>query len=423
MSNEGVIHRRVLEIAVQRLLDEPVLLLQGPRTCGKTFLLNDLAKACGAKVIDLDDPPTLDAVRSDAETFMSGPSPVLVDEYQHERSVLAAIKAQLNKDLRPGRFVLAGSTRSTSIPEVAEYLAGRVSRIPVLPFSQGEIEGVHERFVEVLLFGDPQSLMMNLRSTTTRMEYAHRIVKGGMPLAVARTNAVARNRWYDEYVPLVLARVVGDIRSIRQPERLSAFLNKLASQTGQVLNIKSAAESVSIDRHTAVEYLSVLEDVFLVRQLPAWGSTLSSRTTKSPKVHMMDSGLAARLMRVTPDRLARRDVSALTEFGHLLETFAVGELIKQATWLDALVRWNHWRTRDGDEVDLVLERDDGCIVGIEVKAGTRVVGRDLAGLEKLRQLAGDAFLSGVALYTGERCYSPSDKIYVMPLDRVWSHIE
>ena len=178
-----------------------------------------------------------------------------------------------------------------------------------------------------------------------------------------------------------------------------------------------------IDRHTAVDYLGILEDVFLVRQLPAWGSTLTSRTTKAPKIHMLDSGLAARLLRMAPDHLARRDVSALAEFGHLLETFVVGELIKQATWLDALVQWSHWRTRDGVEVDFVLERDDGCIVGVEIKAGTRVLGGDLTGLEKLRQLVGDAFLAGVVLYTGDRSYSPGDKIYVVPLDRVWSQIE
>jgi len=365
----------------------------------------------------------LDAVRADAATFLSGPSPVLVDEYQHDRSVLATIKAELNNDLRPGRFILAGSTRSTAIPEVAEYLAGRVSRLPVLPFSQGEIDGTFENFVEVLLHDQATRLLTPSRSKTSREDYVRRIVRGGMPLAATRKTTTARNRWFDDYIPLVLAKSVSDVRSVRRPDRLAGFFTRVASQTAQVLNTAKAAEAVGLDRHTAADYVDVLEDVFLIRNLPAWGKTLSSRTTGKPKVHLLDSGLAARLLRITPERLARRDAAALTEFGHLLETFVVGELIKQATWIDESISWHHLRTRDADEVDLVLERDDGGVVGIEVKAGTRVSSNELSGLKKLQTLAGDAFIAGVALYTGETCYKAGDKIYVSPVDRIWSQIQ
>ena len=143
--------------------------------------------------------------------------------------------------------------------------------------------------------------------------------------------------------------------------------------------------------------------------LPAWGRTLGKRTADTAKVHLIDSGLAARLLRLTVEHLARRDPTSLTEFGHLLETFVVGELMKPATSLDGLAGWHHWRTYDGDEVDLVIERDDGRIVGFEVKAGTRVPSSDMRSLEKLRNLAGDAFIAGVAVYTGERsCTTGTD---------------
>lgn len=423
VSGDVLINRRVLRIALQRLADEPVLLLQGPRTAGKTYLLRELARHCGAQVLDLDDPGTLDAVRADAATLLSGPSPVLVDEYQHDRSVLATIKAELNNDLRPGRFILAGSTRSTAIPEVAEYLTGRVSRLPVLPFSQGEIDGTFENFIDILLHGEATRLLASSRSMTSREDYVRRIVRGGMPLATMRKTATARNRWFDDYIPLVLAKGVSDVRNVRRPDRLARFFARVASQTAQVLNTVKAAEAVGLDRHTAANYVDVLEDVYLIRNLPAWGKTLSSRTSGKPKIHLLDSGLAARLLRITPERLARRDGATLTEFGHLLETFVVGELIKQATWIDEPISWHHLRTRDADEVDLVLERDDGGVVGIEIKAGTRVSSTELNGLKKLQTLAGDAFIAGVALYTGETSYRTADKIYVLPVDRIWSEIQ
>ena len=127
------------------------------------------------------------------------------------------------------------------------------------------------------------------------------------------------------------------------------------------------------------------------------------------------TAITRRILRVVLERHA----STLTEFGHLLETFVVGEVIKQATWLDKATMWHHWRTRDGDEVDLVLERDDGSIVGIEVKAGTRVNASDLLGLRKLQSLDRERFIAGVAFYTGERSYAAAPGILVLPIDRLW----
>ncbi len=130
--------------------------------------------------------------------------------------------------------------------------------------------------------------------------------------------------------------------------------------------------------------------------------------------------MAARLLRLTPQKLAARSPAALTEFGHLLETFAVGELLKQVSWADWAGGVGHWRTRDGDEVDLMVERDDTMLVAFEVKAAGRVPGADLAPLRKLRDATGDAFLAGVALYLGTWSYTFEDRLHVMPVDRIWA---
>lgn len=137
-------------------------------------------------------------------------------------------------------------------------------------------------------------------------------------------------------------------------------------------------------------------------------------------MHVLDAGVCARLLRLTPERLARRDPTSLTELGHLLETFVVGELLKQASWLEGIAGAGHWRTRDGDEVDFVLERDEGAIFAFEVKASGRVPADDLKPLRKLRTATGDAFVAGIALYTGSRSHNVEDRLYFMPVDRLWS---
>jgi len=286
--------------------------------------------------------------------------------------------------------------------------------------SQGEIAGVHEDLLARLL-SDPEAVARALpESTTSRDEYIERIVAGGFPLALSASTPVARNRWVDNYVALTLERDVRELSRIRQGHLLGSLLERLAGQTAQVLNIDRAARDVGLDKAATDSYTSLLEKVFLVHRLPAWGKTLTSRSSSSPKLHVLDSGVAARLVRLTPQKLAQLDPTVLTELGHLLESFVVSELLKQASWSDAAAGCGHWRTHDGDEVDLVIERDDGAIVAFEVKAGGRVQGRDLHPLRKLRDVVGKPFLAGVVLYLGQRSYTFEERLHVMPVDRIWT---
>lgn len=149
---------------------------------------------------------------------------------------------------------------------------------------------------------------------------------------------------------------------------------------------------------------------------------MRARSTRSPKIHVVDSGLAAWLLRINESKLATLDPTTLTKFGNLLETFVVGELRKQASWLTEAVHVGHWRTADGDEVDLVVERSDGAILAVEVKAGERVSGRDFSALRKLRESLGERFIAGVATSTGRRSYTYEDRLHVLPIDRLWRPI-
>jgi predicted AAA+ superfamily ATPase len=418
---------RFAERRVSALLDgllpvEPVIALHGPRSVGKSTVLSTLARARGVPVLDLDDPAIRDAVVANPQTAIAAQGLLCVDEYQHAPEILDALKARLNREgTLPGTAVLTGSTRQDALPRTAQALTGRLHTMTIWPLSQGEISGVHEDFLPALRADPDAAVAARPSSTTTRAEYADRLCAGGFPLALRRVGT-ARDRWFDDYIRQSLERDAIELVRIRQRTMLRELLGRLAGRTGQVLNLTNASQGLTAERKTIEDYVRLLEDLFLIDRLPAWGKTLRARTAASPKVHVIDTGVAARLMRITPAKLATLDPTALAEFGHLLETFVVGELRKQTSWLDEQVSTGHWRTHDGDEVDYVIEFDDGQVLAFEVKANERVAGTDLKGLRKLREALGDNFIAGVALSTGLRSFTYEDRIHIMPVDRLWTSI-
>ncbi len=411
---------RRLEPVVRGLLEEePVVAVHGARTVGKSTMVQALAASAGRSVVDLDDPETRDAVDASPSAFAAAEPPVFIDEYQHAPAILDAIKAELNRDLRPGRFVLTGSTRYSSLPTAAQSLTGRLHVVTLWPLSQGEIDGVEERFVERLL-ASPVNLVTPATSTTSREEYAERVLRGGFPLAVSRRGSAGRNRWFDDYLDLVIERDVAELSNIRQREKMPPLVARLGGQTAQVLNVSQVATDVGIEASTAEHYVRLLEAAFVLHRIPAWGTTLRARASSKPKVHFVDSGVAGRMLRVTASRLSAAQPQAMTELGHLLETFCVNEILKQVSWMEVPAKPGHWRTHDGDEVDLVLERDDGAVAAIEVKAGERVRDADFRSLRKLRDALGARFLGGAVLHLGRRAYGHEDRLYALPVDRLWA---
>ncbi len=409
---------RRLEGLVPRLMaDEPVVVLAGARTVGKSTLLARLAQS-SATVLDLDDLTTRALVRDDLSFYVNGPSPVLVDEFQHVPELLDAIKATLNVDPRPGRFLLTGSTRYSALPRAAQSLTGRVHVETVWPLSQVELAGGRGTFVARLL-DETSSLPHRHPARADREEYARRVLAGGLPAALRRTAGRPRFRWYENYVALVVERDVLDVRDIRQSAVLPGFLRRLASQTGQVLNVASASRAAGIAASLGEDYVRLLEAVFLLHRLPAWGTTLSGRVNRLPKVHLVDTGLGGWLLGITERSVSRRVPAVLAEFGHLLETFVVNEILKQAAWLDRSMQIGHYRTSDGHEVDIVIEDEAGGVLAVEVKTGATYRREDLRGLTHLRDRLGDRFIGGVLMYTGVRSGAVDDRIALVPVEALW----
>ncbi len=416
-------NRRISPILTVLSGVEPVIAIHGPRAVGKSTVLAVFAATCGVPVLDLDDLSVRDAVVTNPTLAMGGTAPVCVDEYQRAPEVLDSIKARLNREgSLPGTAVITGSTRQDALPRTAQALTGRLHALTIWPLSQGEISGITEDLL-VALRDDPDgAVAAHPTSSTTRVEYVERVVAGGFPLALRRTGA-ARSRWFDDYATQSIERDALELARVRQRQILRELLARLAGRTGQVLDLTKASQGLAVDRTTIEQYTRLLEDLFLVQRVPAWGKTLRARATARPKIHVVDSGLAARLMRVTTSKLASLDATALTEFGNLLETFVVGELRKHVSWIDEPVAVGHWRTHDGDEVDLVIEFDDGRLIAFEVKANERVGGDDFRGLSKLRDALGDRLIAGVVLTTGARSYTYADKLHVLPVDRLWRAVK
>ena len=418
-ATSGLRPRRLAEVVPERMREEPVVILTGPRTVGKSTLLAALAAQFDRTVLDLDRPDARAAAASDPGFIVSGPGPVLIDEFQHVPEILDAIKAELNTDTRPGRYVLTGSTRYSVLPQAAQSLTGRAHVINVLPLSQGELHGRRENFID-RLWADPDRLPEMLSRPVTRDEYADRILTGGFPMILQRLTTRARTSWFADYVDLVVMRDVLDIARVRQREALPRLLRQFAAQTGQILNISKAGQAVGLESSTANRYATLLEAAFMIQRLPAWGTTLGKRIAAYPKVHVIDSGLAGWLLGLSAAKVSSRDPAVLTEFGHLVETFAVGEILKQVSWSEEAVTAAYFRTQSGDEVDLVLETWDGRVAGFEVKAGSRVQDTDLSGLRLLRDRLGERFIAGFLLNLGELAYRKEERILVMPLSGLWS---
>ncbi|MFT3876325.1 MAG: ATP-binding protein [Propioniciclava sp.] len=395
-----------------------MLLLEGPRSVGKSTLLRELATSGEQVIYDLDQAQFRLLARQNETALVSSPSPVLIDEYQRVPSLLDAIKARLNHDTRPGMFVLAGSASYDSLPRGTQALTGRLQRLSVMPLTQTEIDGSGNRLIERAFESDITHVAAPAR--TTRADYVDRVMRGGMPLAISANDADARSRWLQGHVRQSLERDAGEIRRIHRKADLRHVLTRIVGQTAGLLNVSKVAQGLESSRDTATGYVELLESLFLIGTLPAWGTTVSSRSVSAPKVHVIDSGIGAYLLRLSSAKLQRLDPSSMTDFGHLLESFVVQEVIRQTSWMSSLVSVGHWRTRDDDEVDLVLERHDGAVIGIEVKAGERVDGRQLAGLRKLRDRLGTAFVAGIAFHLGQIGYQAEDRIHTLPVERLWT---
>ena len=397
------------------LCDTPVVLVQGARQTGKTTLVEAIsAETTPARAyVTLDSATVLAAAKSDPEGFVRGlPETVALDEIQHAPELFPAIKRAVDQDRRPGRFLLTGSANVLLLPKLSESLAGRMEVISLWPLSQGERDQTDPRGIVDVLFSDGEALPSRPSQDVGNLQ--ERMLAGGYPEALTREGQ-RRQDWFDAYVTTILQRDVRDLSNIEGLTTLPRLLTLLATRIGGLLNVADIGRSLSLPYTTLTRYMSLLEALFLLHPLPAWSTNLGKRLVKSPKLFFVDTGLAAALIGCDEARLARE----ATLRGALFEHFVVTELAKQATWSAARPHLFHFRTTAGEEVDIVLERRSGEIVGVEVKASSTVGADDFRGLRRLQQMAGSRFMRGVVLHTGDEALSFGDRLEALPMGSLW----
>ena len=396
---------------VDALADTPVVLVHGPRQCGKTTLAREVGDAAGYAYVSFEDDVLLAAARADPLGFIGDlPEKAVLDEVQRVPGLFTAIKSRVDRNRMPGRFILTGSANVLLVPKLADSLAGRIEILRLHPFSQAEIARTEPGFLDAL-FG---ALFKTRQWERLSTGLAERVVAGGYPAALARESGRRRDAWYRDYVETLVQRDVQDLARISALEALPRLLQFAAAQTGRLLNIADLAAPFQLSRPTIRDYVTLLERVFLLEQLPPWHTNRLSRLIKTPKLHLGDTGVAAALLGL--DALSL--VQDRPAFGQLLETFVFQELRRQASAHDEPVTFHHYRDKDGAEVDMVLERKGG-VAGIEVKAAATVTSSDFRGLRKLQAAAGKRFSSGVVLYDGETSAGFGDGMYAVPIRALW----
>ncbi|MEV0360759.1 ATP-binding protein [Nocardia sp. NPDC050697] len=404
--------RRAEAIVRAALDDTRVVLVNGARQCGKSTLLRLLVRDRAAEWRDLDSALTRQAALADPDGFVDFPELMVIDEIQRNPELLLSIKARVDADPRPGQYLLTGSARVLGLRSLPDTLVGRMETIELWPFSQGEIDGTPDGFVDAV-FADGDRVRHH--SSVTRADYAERLVRGGFPEAVARTNDRRRRAFFDSYLGDLIARDIQQLTEIERVAEMRTLVRLLVARSGGLLSTATLSNELGLGVSTVKRYLALLEEVFVVKRIPAWSRNVSSRATTAPKLAFVDSGIAAHQIGADARSLLR----PTGQLGPLLEGFVLSELARQLTWAAEDAELFHYRTRDQIEVDAVLENRRGEVVGIEVKAASTVGADDFRGLRHLAERLGADFRTGIVLHTGQQTLPFGPKMLAMPISALW----
>ena len=241
------------------------------------------------------------------------------------------------------------------------------------------------------------------------------MLTGGYPEMLRREDPKRRQTWARDYIRAIVQRDVREVADVEKLDQMPRLLQVLAHHSGRLTNFTQMGSQVGFDDKTTRKYVAILEQLFLVRKVEPWFQNQLKRLVKTPKLHFLDSGLLGALLGATTERIAKDRSS----FGPLLETFVFSEVLKQASWFGESCALYHYRDKDQDEVDLVIETGSGALVGIEVKASATVNAGDFKGLRKLAGACGDNFKLGVVLYDSGRIVPFGNRLLAAPISCLW----
>lgn len=392
----------------------PVMLIVGPRQCGKTTLSKTIGHDLGMGYISCDNIATLASIQFDPAGFLSNQGkPLIIDEAQRAPEIFLPIKVDVDDNRDPGRYLLTGSANPLLVPNLGDGLTGRMGICNMWPLSQGEMRGIKEGFIKAV-YGNEK--WKTDYPKLSQHEIVEILMKGGFPNVVAAKSSEERREWCNDYLFNALQKDINDLSKIEHFSQMPSLLYGIANRIGSPLNVNSLTDLIRTSEATIRRYIELLKSLFLLYPLPSWSRNIDKKLSKASKIYFSDTALLLQSMDFNEERLLKLP----NVLGQVFENFVVMELVKQATWSSEPVKLNHYRTQDQKEVDVVLESPSGRVVGIEIKLSSIVRKDDLKGLMSLKESCGADFHKGIIFYTGDKMLPFGDSFTALPISALWA---
>ncbi len=427
--------KRHLEPLIREALGQfPVVLVTGARQVGKSTLVEALCRgAWKASYLTLDDRATLDAALTDPDGFIAAnPGPVAIDEVQRAPDLLRAIKLQVDRHRRPGRFLITGSANILTLKTVSETLAGRIALHQLHPFSEAEL---HRRpsaptiLPRLFQAKDARTVLRSLRASRpprpahtissrggrSSHQLLTRLLHGGYPTPALATQPSARRRWFEAYRTTYIERDIVQLTAIERLPEFGRLMLLTAARSGQVLNFADLGRDAGLPYVTLRRYMQVLEQTYQVSLVSPFFTNVSKRLSKAPKLYWSDTGMAAHLLDL-------HEVHALEhapKFGALVETWVAQELQKLISLAPVPMRLYGWRLQSGQEIDFLIEHGQR-FVALEAKWSRSIDRGALKTFQELHTQWGERLVAGVVLYGGDEVIALGPKLIAVPLGTFFS---
>jgi predicted AAA+ superfamily ATPase len=394
----------------------PVVVVTGARQTGKTTLVSSGAISKGRTFRSLDDYDILERALEQPDLLLEDAERLTLDEVQRAPEMLRAIKREVDRSRKRGRFLLTGSANLLMMQRVSESLAGRAVYLTLWPMTESEKRGKPNPgpWTTWLEAADTRAACKEIAAAKTG-DWASRVLAGGYPVPALTKDEAERAQWFDGYVRTYLERDLQDLAAISSLPDFRRLMRLAALRIGQMLNQSELARDAALAQATAHRYLNLLEASCQIVRLPAFTVSCTKRLVKTPKLYWTDTGLAAHLAGLTaPGASAPAQVP-----GSLLENMVLTQIL---AWRETVVprpEIHYWRTHGGAEVDFVIEAGQR-LLPVEVKAARRVRLADAGGLGAFLDDHPKSSPFGVLLYGGSEVMHLAERILAVPLGWVWS---